>query len=61
MKQEDKEWLLKDLCMRVLHTPTGDSFCQDFAAIDRILPNHFNYHGLIKKGLVLETTKDMYK
>jgi len=25
--------------MRVPHTPTGDSFCQDFAAIDRILSN----------------------
>ena len=38
-----------------------DALANDLAAIDWLNAHHFDYRGLIEKGLALEAPKDMYK
>ena len=48
--------------MRILetHPRYGDSFCQDFTPFDWLNTHHFDYRGLIEKGLALEALEGMY-
>lgn len=47
MKQEDKDLLLKDLCMRLPEVESHDSP----ESFEYPIENHFDYHGLIPMGL----------
>ena len=44
-----------------IHPKYGDSFCQDFTALDWLNAHHFDYRGLIEKGLALAAPEDMYQ
>lgn len=39
----------------------GTNFESDYTAIDWLNAHHFDYRGLIEKGLALEAPKDLYK
>ena len=57
MTQEDKELLLKDLCARL---PYGDDeyVMPNYKTIDWLNAHHFDYRGLIKKGLAIAVTEE---
>lgn len=42
------------------HPWYGDSFRQDFTALDWLNAHHFDYRGLIEMGLALEAPENMY-
>ena len=76
MTEEEKEEL-KDICtmydcdmgsdyecfgIKIFNTSRyGTAFESDYAAIDWLNAHHFDYRGLIEKGLAIEAPKDMYK
>ena len=43
------------------HPRYGDAFRQNFTALDWLNSHHFDYRGLIEKGLALEAPEGMYK
>ena len=49
------DYYLKDFC------GTEDAPCANADAIDWLNEHHFDYRGLINKGLALEAPKDIYK
>lgn len=49
MNQEDKELLLKDLCARFANGHYDSTMT--YKSFDRLNAHHFNYRGLIEKGL----------
>jgi hypothetical protein len=66
MTEEEKEELRQQFCYEWEENITelmdysieiGDADC----FIDWLLEHHFDYRGLIEKGLALEAPKDMYK
>jgi hypothetical protein len=54
MTQEEKELLFIDLCNRIPYIPASDR-------IVWLNAHHFDYSGLIPKGLALEAPEDMYE
>lgn len=44
----------------ITHPIYGDSFSQDFTVFDWLNAHHFDYRGLIEKGLALEAPEGMY-
>ena len=58
MKQEDKEWMLKDLCARL---PLYFNTCESFYHLNSIHVMHIDYRNFIQRDLSLEAPKDMYK
>ena len=39
----------------------GDTYCENWEWMDFMNSHHFDYRGLIPKGLALEAPEDMYK
>jgi hypothetical protein len=76
MTEEEKEEL-KDICTMCNGDPCstyeyfgievfnisryGTNFESDYTVIDWLNAHHFDYRGLIEKGLALEAPEDMYK
>ena len=62
MTKEDKELLLKDLCARLPYNVTVDYSYNVFGVHDENIlydwynKNHFDYRGLIEKGLAIDAT-----
>ena len=52
MTQEEKDLLLKDLCMRLPEVESHDSP----ESFEYPIENHFDYHGLIPMGLANDAT-----
>ncbi|MBQ3945695.1 MAG: hypothetical protein II684_05200 [Treponema sp.] len=40
----------------ITHPGYGDSFCQDFTALDWLNANHFDFRNLVGKGLAIDCT-----
>ena len=73
MTEEEREEVSDYLCERVMSNKSGITFPPDpihgkgipfewmSSCIDWLNAHHFDYRGLIEKGLALEAPEDMYK
>lgn len=61
MTDEEYDQLYIDSRVKEDSVDILDALANDLDAIDWLNAHHFDYRGLIEKGLALEAPKDMYK